>query len=380
MLISPTTAARRPHRRMLRIAAAASVAFVAASLLAASPLSPDAATAQAAVSVASAASAAPVGTSNASKTKGLNYVALGDSYAAGYGLLPLTGAPVPGCVQSANNYPHQIAAALKMNLTDGTCTSATTANIVTTPQVTAAGVAPLQISALSADTDVVSLTIGGNDVGFFDIASACVSLTPTGPLAYDPTKPNCTAVFNAPGYDQLAAKIAYIVAPAIANTLAAIKVAAPNAKVFVVGYPSITPDAANTPTTGAGCFTPALSAQLPFPKNSFPFSNVDVPYIHSVEVALDKAVQRETEAAGATYVAALSGSVANSACATANPYISGITIESLEPFSMAFGALHPNTAGAAYLTSLVQAKVGAAYCAGTRNGDAKNKDKVGVCK
>ena len=27
-----------------------------------------------------------------------------------------------------------------------------------------------------------------------------------------------------------------------------------------------------------------------------------------------------------------------------------------------------------------QAKVGAAYCAGTRNGDAKNKDKVGVCK
>ena len=377
MLISPTTAARRPHHQVLRIAAAASIAFVAASLLAASPLSPDAATAQAAVSVASAA---PVGTSNASKTEGLNYVALGDSYAAGYGLLPLTGAPVPGCVQSANNYPHQIAAALKMNLTDVTCTSATTANIVTTPQVTAAGVAPLQISALSADTDVVSLTIGGNDVGFFEIASSCVSLSAAGPLAGDTTIPNCTAAYTASGTDVLAAKIRYVVAPAISNTLAAIKTAAPNAKIFVVGYPSITPDVANTPA--AGCFTPALTPnfQPPFPVNSFPFSNVDVPYIHSVEVALDQALRSATVAAGATYVAALSGSVANSACASSNPFISGISITTLNPFNLAFGALHPNTAGAAYLTSLAQAKVGAAYCAGTRNGDAKNNDKVGVCK
>ncbi|WP_216074289.1 hypothetical protein, partial [Acinetobacter baumannii] len=55
-------------------------------------------------------------------TEGLQYVALGDSYAAGYGILPSTGLPVPGCDQGQQNYPHQVAAALGLQLTDVTCT------------------------------------------------------------------------------------------------------------------------------------------------------------------------------------------------------------------------------------------------------------------
>src|SRR5689334_6315092 len=92
-----------------------------------------------------------------------HYVALGDSYAAIASLLTVHG--TPGCFRSADNYPSNVARELGVaTFTDVTCSSATTGHL-TAPQATGLGTNPPQFDALTADTDLVSLTIGGNDLG-----------------------------------------------------------------------------------------------------------------------------------------------------------------------------------------------------------------------
>src|SRR5437870_5654892 len=65
------------------------------------------------------------------------------------------------CWRSNHNYPHEAADRLRVTtFRDVTCSSATTENM-TAPQD---GVPP-QFDALSRDTTLVTLTIGGNDTG-----------------------------------------------------------------------------------------------------------------------------------------------------------------------------------------------------------------------
>ena len=90
---------------------------------------------------------------------GDKYVALGSSFASG----PLIPNEVDhSCLRSSNNYPHLVAAKLKLALTDVSCGNATTDNVVSTPQ----GANPLQIQAVTPDTKLVTVTIGGNDVSY----------------------------------------------------------------------------------------------------------------------------------------------------------------------------------------------------------------------
>jgi hypothetical protein len=49
---------------------------------------------------------------------------------------------------------------------------------MTQPQSTDAGTNPAQFNALSADTQIVSLQIGGNDIGFTSILQNCATLNP----------------------------------------------------------------------------------------------------------------------------------------------------------------------------------------------------------
>jgi lysophospholipase L1-like esterase len=314
------------------------------------------------VAVPVAASAAPADTSLAGKT----YVALGDSYSAGYGLTPLTGAPVAGCAQAAVDYPHQLAAAYGLQLTDVTCAGAWATNM-TEPQVTPAGTADPQVDALSADTDIVTVTLGGNDLGFSDVAAACVALSATGPVAgTDPNDPfqdpNCEGIFVQGGVDTLAQRLADVVVPDIAAGLAAIRAAAPNATVFVVGYPAITPDAANTPADG--CFTSPIDNLQPVP-DSFPFTDTDVPYLHQIEEQLDAAVQQQAAAAGFTYVPTFDATLGHSACASADEqYVEGVTLAS-DLTSAVPGSLHPNATGVAFIAAQLAPLFEAAFPAPT---------------
>lgn len=304
-----------------------------------------------------------------SSTEGLEYVALGDSYSAGYGLLPLSSdSPAPGCYQAEVDYPRLVASALGLDLQDRTCAGAVTANIRDTPQVTSGGTAAVQSDALSASTDIVTVTIGGNDLGFASIAGYCVALTANGPIAGDPSLDNCKDHYNpSPGVDQLIDLLDSTVAPALAETFALIAQKAPNATVYVIGYPTIAPDAANIrQPEPPGCFTTAIgNGNPPFPVNSFPYTQTDTLYLHYIEKELDARIQAAATTQGFTYLPTWAASALHSVCAD-DPHIFGITLTTnpqdgaptpLPNIYLVRGALHPNTEGVALFTSTIVAAI-----------------------
>ncbi|MCU1527933.1 MAG: hypothetical protein JWP75_1696 [Frondihabitans sp.] len=312
----------------------------------------------AALGVPAAASAAPAATL---PTRGLSYVALGDSYAAGYGLTDPTDEPVSGCGQSAHDYPHQVAANLGLDLTDVTCAGATTANVIGTKQL---GAAP-QSNALGRDTKVVTISIGGNDAGLFATASSCIALSKTGPIFAHADHSTCKSTLVTGGVDSLTAAIDGRVTSDLAKAFATISRRAPDAHVFVIGYPAIFPDKAHMPPSG--CFRPVVDAETftgIFPKNGFPFTDTDVAYLGGVQKELDAATRKAADHAGFTYVSTLASSEAHSGCATSDSYIQGITLTGttgLRSISLKPGALHPNARGAAFLAAQTAAAITASY-------------------
>jgi hypothetical protein len=333
---------------------------------------------------------------------GLDYVALGDSYSAGFGLepysttTPFSGDP-NGCYQSQNDYPSRVAASLGLGITDQTCSGAITANVgypagVTFPaltpaeplpvlptgdelQVTLAGltVPELQKAGLDESTDVVTVGIGGNDLGFSHIAEACIrtGVDPTSEPVYLALElgisvPNCADYFGDPTTypaADLFTRMTDVVAPRIDGVLDAIATLAPNAQVFVVGYPMVTPADATD-----ACFT------APTTPNSVPFSGTDLQFIHSVEIALDGALQSGAEEHGFHFVTSWASSANNTLCST-DPWIWGLTAyENDQPtcdanylpvlngeICVELGALHPTENGIANLASLTTAAVNSAF-------------------
>ncbi|WP_082456352.1 SGNH/GDSL hydrolase family protein [Novosphingobium sp. Leaf2] len=92
---------------------------------------------------------------------GMRYVAIGSSYAAGPMLPPAKPSWPARCGQSFNNYPTLLAERLGMELIDRTCSGATTEHVLG-PW----GEVPPQISSVTADTRLVTITIGGNDLSY----------------------------------------------------------------------------------------------------------------------------------------------------------------------------------------------------------------------
>ncbi|ROP66862.1 SGNH/GDSL hydrolase family protein [Curtobacterium sp. PhB115] len=283
---------------------------------------------------------------------GSQYVALGDSYSAGYGLGDRTRLPTSACVQSARDYPHRLAAQFGLDLTDVTCAGATSADVTTGHQFK--GVPP-QIESLSDDTRLVTLTIGGNDADLFGTAASCLAISANGPVFSGRDAPSCESTLVTDGDDQLAAKIQSRVALGIADTLAAVKAAAPNAVVVFLGYPAIFPDAEHTPAKG--CFRSALDLGTlagSFPKDTFPFTDTDVEYLHGVQEELNEVSASAADAAGVRFVDVFASTADHSACAPTKRYVAGVTLTGtgdLRRIDLKAGALHPNERGVAYLTA-----------------------------
>src|SRR3954451_11241461 len=104
-----------------------------------------------------------------------SYVALGDSYVAGPAI-PLPIKPW-GCIKSDHNYAHLAAPKLGLDLRDPSCSGAETGDMTATQGVWP-DPNPPQFNALAADTTVVTLGIGGNDIGFSSLAQDCFSSSP----------------------------------------------------------------------------------------------------------------------------------------------------------------------------------------------------------
>lgn len=90
------------------------------------------------------------------------YVALGSSMAAGPGIAPRVPGSPRAAGRSAHNYAHRVAAERGLDLVDVTFSGATSAHVLDEPQRGA----PPQVEALDGSEEVVTVTIGGNDVGY----------------------------------------------------------------------------------------------------------------------------------------------------------------------------------------------------------------------
>lgn len=155
-----------------------------------------------------------------------NYVALGDSVAAAPGVPDP--APPAGCQKSTNNYPSILARRLAAaKFTDVTCSGATTENILSRTQQTMSGVSARQIDAVSATTDLITITIGANDVGLASDFAECEVKTA------DP--PSCTKGFVVHDVDLISAVIRRQ-KPLWNSLIDDVRAKAPHARIIWVGY------------------------------------------------------------------------------------------------------------------------------------------------
>jgi len=159
------------------------------------------------------------------------YVALGDSFAAGPLVLPQE--ELDPCYRSGVDYPHVLAKSLGVRtFRDVTCSSATTANILDTPQqanVPGLAAKPPQLDALTSHTTLVTITIGANDIGLAGTALTCFNPLPP------PLGKSCKATQTAGGVDR-GARAVDSVADKLADTLDAVHDRSPDARVIITSY------------------------------------------------------------------------------------------------------------------------------------------------
>ncbi|MEU2714299.1 SGNH/GDSL hydrolase family protein [Streptomyces sp. NPDC007205] len=244
-------------------------------------------------------------------TATLNYAALGDSYSAASGVLPVDAGHLV-CLRSTANYPHVIAARTGARLTDVTCGAAQTKDFT---QSQYPGVAP-QADAVTADTDLVTLTIGGNDNNTF--IGAMLACGTAGILSGGQGSP-CKDTYGSSFDDAIDANTY----PALKSALRSVRAKAPGARIAVLGYPWITPAKAD----------PSCFAQLPV-------ASGDVPYLHALQAHLNTVVQRAAEETGATYVDFAQVSEGHDAC-------QAVGTRWIEPllFGQNIVPVHPNALG-----------------------------------
>jgi lysophospholipase L1-like esterase len=253
-----------------------------------------------------------------------SYVALGDSYAAGP-LIPNPVLPL-GCLKSSRNYPRLAAPGIGLPLRDASCSGATTEDMTQPQEVDPDGPNPPQLDSLDSETTVVSLTIGGNDIGFSEIAESCI--------AVNPFQSPCRDKYASGGVDQISERIA-AAAPKVEAVLTAIEARAPQAETFVVNYPAIFPE------TGFGCWP------------QMPIGFADVPYLRAKQRELNAMVATEAAEAGATLVNWYQASIGHDACR-------GVLTRWVEPLVPTNPAapIHPNRRGMEGAAAVLAAAAG----------------------
>ncbi|WNZ10613.1 SGNH/GDSL hydrolase family protein [Streptomyces sp. 11x1] len=220
------------------------------------------------------------------------YVALGDSYASGVG----AGSYDPGsgdCKRSTKNYPHLWAAANpEYTLKDVTCSGATIADVRAE-----------QLSALSASTNLVTLTVGGNDTQFSTVVRTCLTDTESACAL-------ATGWMSAVARNQLVGELSGLYKD--------IKARSPKALILVFGYPQ------TLSTTGA-CSPIELSAKKRADMNG-------------LADALAEGTAKAAVDAGVHFVDMRKPFAGHGACGT-DPWVHGVNT------SDTTATFHPNAAG-----------------------------------
>lgn len=253
---------------------------------------------------------------------GSTYVALGSSFAAGPGIASQVDKPAR---RSDRNYPHQVAEALSLRLVDVTCSGATTANILTEPQRARRTTMRPQIQAVTPDTRLVTITVGGNDLGYIAalIRSSLLTRFSWG-----------VRVVSGRLADRIRDRIDHTVTPAqvaavvesLAEVVAAVRASAPKVRVVLVDYLTVLGDDSRE------------GSRMPLPPEQ-------VRQVVATADQLAGAFARAAELSGADLVTASAASTAHGV-GSAQPWVTGFEFGGKVPY-------HPNLAGMTAVAGLV---------------------------
>jgi hypothetical protein len=212
------------------------------------------------------------------------YVALGDSFSSGVGTGSYTLSS--SCRRGVYAYPSLVAQQRPdTSLTFVACSGATTASLMST-----------QIGSVTADTSIVSVTIGGNDIGFSNLIVQC-------------TLANCSSAL-----DSTRATLGTFLGPRLDTVYTAIRSRALAARVVVLGYPRI--------FSSAGCF------------GTLGITSTERTKANQLADAVDALTATRVAAAGHTYKSAVLPFTGHAVC-SGSPWLNGLnlfnTVESYHP-------------------------------------------------
>lgn len=252
---------------------------------------------------------APSGTRSPPITSVTSYVSLGDSFSAGPGIEPVDTSS-SGCLRSDRSWPSLLAKRLRAKTFVNVSCSGAPSSHLTAPFTPAGGTKTKpQLDAVHDDTQLITLTMGGNDGGALPaIMIACRN-------ALSEKRDVCAPFVR----DQLA-PILDEVEIGVARGLSDIRHRAPDATVLLVGYPRIAPD------TGA-CKALGISG---------PRTRLQ----QRAEEALDGVLRSAARDAGVGYLSLRAASRGHDACAGRDAWVNGLEAPNGDGV-----ALHPNAAG-----------------------------------
>jgi lysophospholipase L1-like esterase len=261
------------------------------------------------LALASTASAKPIPAQS-------RYVAMGSSFAAGPGIPSPADTPPTRCARSTGNYAHLLAKALDLALTDVSCSGATTAHILGPWNEL-----PPQILAVTPDTALVTVTIGGNDVGYIGglMAKSCLRAG----LPADAPMKSCPAAATA---DEAAWRS---VEDAMRRIASAVRERAPRARLVFVDYPTLLPERGTCAAT--------------------PLDAADAAASRETARRLAAVTARVAAAQGAGLIRASALSKSHHACAKA-PWTNGYP----RADGPGFVPYHPNAAGMAAIAEALR--------------------------
>lgn len=258
--------------------------------------------------------------SAAAPPEGARYVALGDSYAAVGGLAPIAPGSAQDCGQTVNNYAHIVAAAKRYELTDVSCGGAKTKDMYERQKEWT----PPQLDAVTADADLVTVMIGGNDSDVFGgTVENCIKATLQLPIIDAP----CTHRIGEAPIDTVRATTY----PAVREVLHSIREKAPNARVLIIGYPWLVPPAGEC---------------LP----QMPVLASDMPYFRKIQSELNGAAALAAEQTGAEFIDMAEASEGHDPCKPAGARMVEPILLTDHPVP-----LHPNAYGQQAMASQILA-------------------------
>lgn len=225
-----------------------------------------------------------------------HYVALGDSYTAGP-FVPATDL-ADGCLRSDGNYPSQLAEKLHItDVTDVSCSAASTRDLAGRQHIYQDATVSPQLAAVHADTDLVTLGIGGNDFNLFaTLVQECASLRGS-----DPAGSPCTDALAARGTDLVAQTDQ--IGTRVARSIRTVQQRAPDATVVLVGYPRLAPSHGSCPRL-------------------LPFATGDLAMADRVAAALNGALGGAARRTGVEFVDMYAASQGHDVC-SADPWVNG---------------------------------------------------------